>query len=104
MILLPAGPSTFPAVKRAVIAWDASVEAAKAVRDAIGLMQRAERVTAVLIDPVPSFEGMDRSRAPISRSISAGTGSRSRCCAFRARAGTWPRSCSAPASTWRRTC
>lgn len=57
VILLPAGPSTFPAVKRAVIAWDASVEAAKAVRDAIGLMQRAERVTAVLIDPVPSFEG-----------------------------------------------
>jgi nucleotide-binding universal stress UspA family protein len=57
VILLPKGPSTFPAVRRAVIAWDASVEAAKAVRDAIGLMQRAERVTAVLIDPVPSFEG-----------------------------------------------
>jgi nucleotide-binding universal stress UspA family protein len=40
-----------------MIAWDASVEASKAVRDAIGLMQRAEAVHAVLIDPVPSFEG-----------------------------------------------
>ena len=57
VVLLPAGRSSFPAVRRAMIAWDASVEAAKAVRDAIGLMQRAERVTAVLIDPVPSFDG-----------------------------------------------
>ena len=40
-----------------MIAWDASVEASKAVRDAIGLMQQAEAVHAVLIDPVPSFEG-----------------------------------------------
>ena len=29
----------------------------KAVRDAIGLMKSAEAVHAVLIDPVPSFEG-----------------------------------------------
>ena len=55
--LLPAGSTSFPAVKRVVIAWDASVEAAKAVRDAIGLMQGAERVTAVLVDPTPSFDG-----------------------------------------------
>ena len=40
-----------------MIAWDASVEASKAVRDAIGLMKQAEAVHAVLIDPVPSFEG-----------------------------------------------
>ena len=40
-----------------MIAWDASVEASKAVRDAIGLMKAAEEVHAVLIDPVPSFEG-----------------------------------------------
>ena len=48
---------SFPAVRRLMIAWDASVEASKAVRDAIGLMQKAEEVHAVLIDPVPSFEG-----------------------------------------------
>ena len=40
-----------------MIAWDASVEASKAVRDAIGLMKAAETVHAVLIDPVPSFDG-----------------------------------------------
>lgn len=49
--------SRFPAVRQAVIAWDASVEAAKAVRDALELLVDAEAVHAVLIDPVPSFEG-----------------------------------------------
>ena len=57
VLLLPKGPVGFPAAKRVMIAWDASVEASKAVRDAIGLMQAAEAVHAVLIDPVPSFEG-----------------------------------------------
>ena len=57
ILLLPKGPAGFPAVKRVMIAWDASVEASKAVRDAIGLMKAAEAVHAVLIDPVPSFEG-----------------------------------------------
>jgi len=57
VVLLPRGPVAFPAVRRVMIAWDASVEASKAVRDAIGLMRRAEETHAVLIDPVPSFEG-----------------------------------------------
>jgi nucleotide-binding universal stress UspA family protein len=57
ILLLPRGPVSFPVVKTLMIAWDASVEASKAVRDAIGLMQKAEAVHAVLIDPVPSFEG-----------------------------------------------
>jgi len=56
-VLLPRGPAAFPKVRRVVIAWDASVEASKAVRDAIELMQAAEATHAVLIDPVPSFEG-----------------------------------------------
>lgn len=47
----------FPALRRAIIAWDASVEAAKAVRDAVELLAAADTVHAVLIDPVPSFEG-----------------------------------------------
>jgi nucleotide-binding universal stress UspA family protein len=57
VLLLPKGPVSFPAARRVLIAWDASVEASKAVRDAIELMQKAEQVHAVLIDPVPSFEG-----------------------------------------------
>lgn len=57
VLLLPKGESPFPKVGRAVIAWDASVEAAKAVRDAIGLLQGAREVHAILIDPEPSFEG-----------------------------------------------
>jgi nucleotide-binding universal stress UspA family protein len=57
ILMLPAGPVSFPDVKRVMICWNASVEASKAVRDAIGLMKRADEVHAVLIDPVPSFDG-----------------------------------------------
>ncbi len=57
ILLLPNGPTGFPKVERVMIAWDASVEASKAVRDAIGLMSAASEVHAVLLDPVPSFDG-----------------------------------------------
>jgi nucleotide-binding universal stress UspA family protein len=57
ILLLPAGATTFPGPERVLIAWDASVEASKAVRDALGLMKAAREVHAVLIDPVPSFDG-----------------------------------------------
>lgn len=57
VLLLPPGPCAFPQAKRIMICWDASVEAAKAVREAIGLMKTAETVDVVLIDPVPSFDG-----------------------------------------------
>jgi nucleotide-binding universal stress UspA family protein len=57
VLLLPPGEVQFPKCRRVMIAWDASVQASKAVRDAIGLMKQAEAVDAVLIDPVPSFEG-----------------------------------------------
>jgi nucleotide-binding universal stress UspA family protein len=57
ILLLPKGPVSFPKVETIMIGWDASVEASKAVRDAIGLMKAAREVHAVLIDPVPSFEG-----------------------------------------------
>lgn len=57
LLLLPSGAIAFPAVRRVMIAWDASVEAAKSVRDAIGIMQSARSVEIVLIDPVPSYEG-----------------------------------------------
>lgn len=57
VLMLPPGPVAFPDVRRVMICWDASVEASKAVREAIGLMKTAEQVDAVLIDPVPSFDG-----------------------------------------------
>ena len=57
VLLLPDAEVSFPEVRRVMIAWDASVEASKAVRDAIGLMKRAGQVDAVLVDPVPSFDG-----------------------------------------------
>lgn len=57
ILLLPGRETKFPEARRVMIAWDASVEASKAVREAIGLMKAAEEVHAVLIDPVPSFEG-----------------------------------------------
>lgn len=57
VLLLPEGETSFPESKSVMIAWNASVEASKAVRDAIGLMKAAEKVDAVLIDPVPSFDG-----------------------------------------------
>jgi nucleotide-binding universal stress UspA family protein len=57
ILLLPKGEVAFPAARCVMIAWNAGVEASKAVRDAIEPMQKAEEVHAVLIDPVPSFEG-----------------------------------------------
>jgi len=57
VLLLPEAEVSFPRVTRVMIAWDASVQASKAVRDAIGLMQAAAEVHVVLIDPVPSFDG-----------------------------------------------
>lgn len=57
ILLLPTAEIHFPRVDRAIIAWDASVEASKSVRDAIGILKSATAVDAVLIDPVPSFEG-----------------------------------------------
>ncbi len=57
VLLLPGKPFVFPPKGRVVLAWDASVEASKAVRDSIDLLARAKAVDAVLIDPVPSFDG-----------------------------------------------
>jgi nucleotide-binding universal stress UspA family protein len=57
ILLLPRGPASFQQSGTVMIAWDASVEASKAVRDAIEPMKAAKAVHAVLIDPVPSFEG-----------------------------------------------
>lgn len=57
VLILPRQATSFPPARRVVIAWDASVEASKAVRDALEFLQAADEVRAVLVDPVPSFEG-----------------------------------------------
>lgn len=57
VLLLPKDPMLVPAFDRVMIAWDASVQASKAVQASIDLMKAAEEVHAVLIDPVPSFDG-----------------------------------------------
>lgn len=57
VLLMPEGEMRFPEADTVMIGWDASVEASKAVRDALGLLKRARAVHAVLIDPVPSFDG-----------------------------------------------
>ncbi|MBB5221771.1 nucleotide-binding universal stress UspA family protein [Amaricoccus macauensis] len=57
VLLLPTSETDFPTPKTVMIAWNASVQASKAVRSAIAVMQTAEKVHAVLIDPVPSFDG-----------------------------------------------
>ena len=57
VLLLPTVADDFPKVRRALIAWDASVEASKAVYAAIDVLTAADAAEIVLIDPVPSFDG-----------------------------------------------
>lgn len=56
ILILPRGAAGFRA-RKVMIAWDASVEASKAVRDAIDILEAADEVRAALVDPVPSFDG-----------------------------------------------
>lgn len=44
-------------VAKVVIAWNATPQSARAVHEAIPFLQQASEVTALLIDPVPSFAG-----------------------------------------------
>lgn len=57
ILIVPDVLVSFPQARRIMIAWDATIEASKAVRDSIELLQKADEVHAVLIDPVPSFDG-----------------------------------------------
>ena len=65
--------------ERVTIAWDASREAARAVNDALPLLERAQAVEVVIGQPAATGPSATaRSRAPTSRSISPATASRSR--------------------------
>ena len=100
ILLLPKGPVSFPAVKRVMIAWDASVEASKAVRDAIGLMKAgrggacgADRPGAVVRGPRP------RARRRPRRLPRPARHRRRRCTACRRRARRPASCCAAPRPT-----
>lgn len=46
-----------PAPERVVIGWNATPQSGRAVRGAIDILKFAQEVTAVLVDPEPSFTG-----------------------------------------------
>lgn len=51
ILLVPAGVKVNPAPKRILVAWDAKVEAARAAREALALLIRADEVHLVMVDP-----------------------------------------------------
>lgn len=56
VLIVPPDTVTFPNVKTALIAWDGGVPAARAVRDAIAVLQHAQKVHLVVVgdDMYPS--------------------------------------------------
>jgi nucleotide-binding universal stress UspA family protein len=51
ILLVPAGVKVNSSPKRILVAWDAKVEAARAAREALGLLIRADEVHLVMVDP-----------------------------------------------------
>lgn len=57
LLLVPHGPPPTLKPKRVMIAWDAHVEAARAVREALEMIAGADEVRVVIVDPVESESG-----------------------------------------------
>ncbi|MGI9424640.1 MAG: universal stress protein [Hyphomicrobiaceae bacterium] len=57
VMVVPSANEGTCATKHVVVAWDASREAARAVSDAASLVDSAEKVTVVVVDPRPDYEG-----------------------------------------------
>ena len=76
--------------ERAMVAWDASREAARAVNDALPLLERPGRSAWSRSTPATARSGMARSRAPTSASTSPATASRSTSSASRRATSTRP--------------
>ena len=57
VLLSPAGVSPKETPERIVVAWNATPEAARAVKQALPLLKAAKDVKIVLVDPVPSAHG-----------------------------------------------
>ncbi|WP_416897691.1 MAG: universal stress protein [Minwuia sp.] len=64
VLVVPEIP-TAPAGRHIMVGWDGSREAARAVNDAMPLLQMAEKVTVIMVNPVPSI---------ISKSAKPGAG------------------------------
>jgi nucleotide-binding universal stress UspA family protein len=57
LLVAPAGTRPSLAPRRVLVAWDAGIEAARALNHAIGLLTGAEAVHLTLVDPIASEEG-----------------------------------------------
>lgn len=55
VLVVPPGGKGGPVGRRAVVAWDAGREAARAVKDAMPLIEKAEQISVVTIDGEPSM-------------------------------------------------
>ena len=51
LLLLPEGAPATLSPKRIMIAWDSRIEAARAVRESLGMLEGADEVRLVLVDP-----------------------------------------------------
>ena len=56
VLLIPTGRKQPINVRHVVVAWDASKESARALGDAAPFLDAAERVTIVVVDPMPGQE------------------------------------------------
>lgn len=52
ILLVPKGARATLKPKRVLVAWDASLEASRAVRESLGILSSADEVRVVMIDPV----------------------------------------------------
>jgi nucleotide-binding universal stress UspA family protein len=57
LLVAPAGTRPTLAPRRVLVAWDAGIEAGRALHHALGLLTGAEAVHLTLVDPVASEEG-----------------------------------------------
>ncbi|MFM1816403.1 MAG: hypothetical protein RLZ98_3098 [Pseudomonadota bacterium] len=70
VLIIPTGWSANAVGKKIVVAWDASREAARAVNDALPLIERADSTTVVVVDPVAGGRGWgEEPGADISASL-----------------------------------
>lgn len=57
LLLVPSGTKPTLAPKRVMVAWDASLEAVRAVREAVELLTGADEVRVTIVDPVEGGHG-----------------------------------------------
>lgn len=57
LLLLPRAGEPTLAPKRVLVGWDSGIEASRAVREALEMMQGAEQVTVAIVDPEPTRLG-----------------------------------------------